>query len=97
MQDALAHPYLAELHSRAREPVCPAAFDFSFENGYPQEMPQVLLQRHMFAEMQLLRARMAGLVAGSAAPVAPASTPTTSGPVGAGADPCPAADMQTAQ
>lgn len=44
LQEALAHPYLQELHSRAREPICRAAFDFSFERDYPDEMPQTLLQ-----------------------------------------------------
>lgn len=42
--DCLEHPYLAELHSRAREPICRGAFDWSFEKDYPDEMPQNLLQ-----------------------------------------------------
>ncbi len=31
VDDALAHPYFASLHSPADEPVCPTPFDFSFE------------------------------------------------------------------
>jgi serine/threonine protein kinase len=52
---ALAHPYLEELHSRAAEPVCGSAFDFSFEKDYPAGMPQALLQRHMYTEMMAMR------------------------------------------
>lgn len=56
MQEALNHPYLHELHSRAREPLCDTPFDWAFERDYPDEMPQALLQRHMFNEMLSFRA-----------------------------------------
>lgn len=56
VDEALSHPYLWELHSRAREPVCPRAFDWSFERDYPDEMPQPLLQHHMYREMLAMRA-----------------------------------------
>jgi hypothetical protein len=86
LQDALAHPYLQELHSRAREPVCDAPFDFTFEAGYPEEMPQPLLQHHMFAELQTLRARAATAATAAAAaatggPVA--GVPAVGGPAAA--------------
>ena len=44
MQEALAHPYLSELHSRAREPVAEAPFDWRYEVDFPDEMPKALLQ-----------------------------------------------------
>ena len=44
VDEALAHPYLKELHSCAREPVAEAPFDWRYEVDYPDAMPQVLLQ-----------------------------------------------------
>jgi hypothetical protein len=44
IRQCLEHPYLHDLHQRARETLCTAFFDWSFENGYPDEMPQPLLQ-----------------------------------------------------
>jgi len=32
IEEALAHPYLASLHSEDDEPVCPRKFDFAFED-----------------------------------------------------------------
>jgi hypothetical protein len=65
LQEALTHPYLADLHARSPAPACPhGAFDWSFEARYPDEMPQPLLQRHMFADMLLLRARNAAELRG---------------------------------
>jgi len=47
VEQCLAHKYLEELHQDADEPVCPKAFDYSFEDGYKEEMPKALLQKHM--------------------------------------------------
>lgn len=55
VQEALEHPYLTEMHADSREPVCGVTFDSAFERGYPKAMPQWLLQRHMIAEMTILR------------------------------------------
>lgn len=55
VEAALEHPYLTELHSKAKEPVCDKAFNFDFEKGYPDEMPQRLLQQHMYREMLAIR------------------------------------------
>jgi hypothetical protein len=83
---ALSHPYLMELHSKAKvclrlrtafrpafpasprtcrplgyftrvvqEPVCERPFNFDFEKDYPDEMPQRLLQGHMYREMLAIR------------------------------------------
>lgn len=52
---ALEHPYLAELHSRAREPICGLLFDWAYERDYPDEMPQALLQHFMYHEMLGIR------------------------------------------
>jgi hypothetical protein len=59
IQEALNHPYLAELHAKAREPVCSSVFDYSFEKDYPEEMPQKLLQEYMYADMVALQAEQA--------------------------------------
>lgn len=56
VDEALAHPYLAELHAKAFAPACPSLFNFDFEKDYPHEMPKALLQRHMFEELGPLRA-----------------------------------------
>jgi len=47
VEQCLAHKYLAELHQDGDEPVCKKKFDYSFEDGYKEEMPKALLQRHM--------------------------------------------------
>jgi len=69
VDEALSHPFLAELHAKATEPTCPIPFDFSFEHGYPHEMPKALLQRYMFDSMVDLRREQAEAAAagGSAA------------------------------
>ena len=38
-----------------QEPVCERAFNFDFEKDYPDEMPQRLLQAHMYREMIAIR------------------------------------------
>jgi serine/threonine protein kinase len=55
VDEALCHPFLAELHAKATEPTCGSSFDFSFEHGYPHEMPKDLLQKYMFESMIELR------------------------------------------
>ncbi len=52
VEEALCHPYLADLHKDVEEPVCPTAFNFDFEKDYPEEMPKELMQRYMIAEMK---------------------------------------------
>lgn len=47
VEDCLSHKYLAELHQDGDEPICKIAFDYSFEDGYKEEMPKSLLQKHM--------------------------------------------------
>jgi serine/threonine protein kinase len=49
--EALAHPYLSELHKESDEPVCPSAFNFDFELFYPDEMPKTLIQDEIYVEM----------------------------------------------
>jgi len=51
VEEALAHPYLADLHQEGDEPECTSGFDYSFEEGYPEEMPKKLLQSHMYKQM----------------------------------------------
>lgn len=96
-QDALNHPYLHELHSRAREPLCETPFDWAFERDYPDEMPQTLLQRHMFNEMLAFRADQRPLYrlgAPGAAPFAAGMGTAADVPVaGAGAGVMPASGM----
>jgi len=65
VDDALKHPYLEELHSRADEPTCDT-FDFAFEKDYPDEMPRDLLQKHMYHEMLALREETAKVAAAAA-------------------------------
>uniref|UniRef100_A0A7S0JZD0 Mitogen-activated protein kinase n=1 Tax=Cafeteria roenbergensis TaxID=33653 RepID=A0A7S0JZD0_CAFRO len=67
VDEALAHPFLAELHAKATEPTCDTPFDFSFEHGYPHEMPKALLQRYMFDSMVELRREQAAAEAAAAA------------------------------
>jgi serine/threonine protein kinase len=52
---ALEHPYLVELHSKAKEPVCDRPFNYDFEKDYPDEMPQRLLQQLMYRDMLAIR------------------------------------------
>mmetsp|Transcript_76577 Transcript_76577/g.155441 ORF Transcript_76577/g.155441 Transcript_76577/m.155441 type:complete len:403 (+) Transcript_76577:105-1313(+) len=72
VDDALKHPYLEELHSRADEPTC-STFDFTFEKDYPDEMPRELLQKHMFSEMLTLQEEEAKAAAAAAEVAASAS------------------------
>lgn len=51
VEEALAHPYLTDLHQEGDEPSCEVGFDYTFEDGFPEEMPKKLLQKHMFEEM----------------------------------------------
>ena len=86
VDDALAHPYLKELHARADEPTC-ATFDFGFEKGYPDEMPQALLQKHMYAEMEAMweeeaKAAKAATTAAAAKSAGASSAATTSSTAG---------------
>lgn len=48
-EEALAHPYLASLHSPDDEPVCPEPFDFSFED---QQMDKRKLQELMLEQIR---------------------------------------------
>ena len=54
VEEALAHPYLSELHRESDEPACTSHFNFDFEREYPEEMPKNLLQEHMYVEMKRL-------------------------------------------
>ncbi|GAB9476442.1 hypothetical protein Gpo141_00013507 [Globisporangium polare] len=50
---ALAHPYLAQLHNPADEPICSEPFNFDFEReslDLGVEMPKEELQRLVFRE-----------------------------------------------
>lgn len=47
VEECLSHKYLAELKSDGDEPTSERVFDFSFEDGYKEEMPKDLLQKHM--------------------------------------------------
>jgi mitogen-activated protein kinase 7 len=49
---ALAHPYLASLHTPSDEPECPTVFDFEFEK---EAVTKSGIQRLMFEEMQKFR------------------------------------------
>lgn len=51
VEQALAHPYLKDLHQEGDEPECGSVFDYSFEDGYPEEMPKKLLQQFMYDQM----------------------------------------------
>ena len=58
VDQALSHPYLRELHSQMKEPVCGSVFDSGFETrGYTQgqTIPKEDLQDFMFQEMLQLR------------------------------------------
>jgi serine/threonine protein kinase len=54
VDEALAHPYLSELHRESDEPTCSSHFNFDFERNYPEEMPKNVLQEHMYMEMKKL-------------------------------------------
>jgi len=59
VDDALAHPYLAQLHNRTAtpEPVCARPFDFSFEAPYEGGvMPVEVQQKLMWSELVAIRA-----------------------------------------
>lgn len=47
VDDALAHPYLAQLHARATEPVAGAPFDFAFEAPYEGDVMPADVQRRL--------------------------------------------------
>ncbi|CAM9316296.1 unnamed protein product [Heterosigma akashiwo] len=53
VEEALAHPYLAELHAQMDEPECQnGLFDFDFEHEYANgEIPLSDLQAMMYEEM----------------------------------------------
>ena len=54
---ALAHPYLEDLHSQMDEPSCDKPFDFSWEKAYAGQrtIPKPELQRLMYEEMLFFR------------------------------------------
>lgn len=66
VDDALRHPYLRELHGKAPEPVCATDFNWSFEADFPDEMPQALLQEHVYREMMAMHREREGSVSGAA-------------------------------
>jgi len=51
IEEALNHPYLADLHDEAEEPTAMSMFDLDFEQGYKGEIPKQVLQRLIFNEM----------------------------------------------
>jgi len=58
VEEALAHPYLRDLHEQMDEPTCGSLFDFLFEQDYEGgEIPLPDLQRLMYDEMLKCRAR----------------------------------------
>ena len=59
MEEALAHPYLAELHVENDEPDAHAAFNFDFERDCDGDLSKAALQ-------QLAREEMAALLGGAA-------------------------------
>lgn len=56
-------------------------FDYEFERDFPEEMPQVLLQHHMYIEMMAMRAEAAYM--SERAALAPPLNPATSAVAGA--------------
>eukprot|EP01029_Cantina_marsupialis_P019834 TRINITY_DN4613_c0_g1_i2.p1 TRINITY_DN4613_c0_g1~~TRINITY_DN4613_c0_g1_i2.p1 ORF type:complete len:356 (-),score=95.88 TRINITY_DN4613_c0_g1_i2:251-1318(-) len=48
IDEALAHPFLKELHNPKDEPVCKKEFDPAFEKSYPIEIPKPILQGMMY-------------------------------------------------
>jgi mitogen-activated protein kinase 1/3 len=59
VEDCLNHKYLAELHQEGDEPRCTKPFDYSFEDGYKEEMPKDLIQKHMRACVEEVRRQQA--------------------------------------
>jgi len=58
VEEALAHPYLQDLHEQMDEPACASLFDFLFEQDYGGgEIPLPDLQRLVYDEMLKCRAR----------------------------------------
>ena len=53
IEQALEHPYLAELHRQMEEPLCDSHFDFEFEKTAMASdvIPQEDLQAMMFSEV----------------------------------------------
>ncbi|KAK9826803.1 hypothetical protein WJX81_002409 [Elliptochloris bilobata] len=53
VEQALAHPYLAQLHDVSSEPAAPSSFSFDFEE---QELDEAALRAHVWAEMERYQA-----------------------------------------
>lgn len=51
IRDALAHPFLSELHDESEEPTHSCHFDLGFESGFKDEMPKALMQHYIYEEM----------------------------------------------
>jgi mitogen-activated protein kinase 1/3 len=51
IDEALEHPYLADLHDENEVPVASEMFDLDFEQGYKGEMPKDVMQRLIFEDM----------------------------------------------
>ncbi|GBG24548.1 Mitogen-activated protein kinase 1 [Hondaea fermentalgiana] len=51
IDEALEHPYLADLHDETEVPVASSMFDLRFEQGYKAEMPKDVMQRLIFEDM----------------------------------------------
>lgn len=51
IDEALEHPYLAELHDEKEVPTASEMFDLDFEQGYKGEMPKEIMQRLIFDDM----------------------------------------------
>ena len=65
IEEALQHPYLADLHRQLEEPLCDRHFDFEFERTAQASdvIPQKDLQFMMFTEMQDLLGESAAAAA----------------------------------
>lgn len=50
-QEALNHPFLHKFHRVSEEISCNVPFDFGFERGYGEEIPQDVLQRTTFEDI----------------------------------------------
>lgn len=64
VDEALAHPYLASLHSPEDEPTCPAHFDFAFET---EVLDKGTLQQLMYEQVRQYHPELAPSVGGGAA------------------------------
>mmetsp|Transcript_23291 Transcript_23291/g.41182 ORF Transcript_23291/g.41182 Transcript_23291/m.41182 type:complete len:422 (-) Transcript_23291:253-1518(-) len=51
IDEALEHPYLADLHDENEVPVASEPFNLDFEQGYSGEMPKAVMQRLIFEDM----------------------------------------------